>query len=69
MTRINHSVTHLLKSWMGNKIMIGSLSRDPGLVSDEMTKTEKGKKWVKIITYLVLPGGWMGFCVLDKIQK
>ena len=43
---------------MGNTRMIGSWSRDLGLVSDDITKTEKGKKWIKIITNLVPPGGW-----------
>ena len=43
---------------MENTRMIGSWSRDPGLVSDEITKIEKGKKWIKIITNVVLSRGW-----------
>ena len=43
---------------MGNTRMIEYWSRDPGLVSDDITNIEKGKKWIKIITNLVPPGGW-----------
>ena len=38
--------------------MIISWSRDLGLVSDEITKIDKGNKCIKIITNVVLPGGW-----------
>ena len=38
--------------------MIGSWERDPVLVSDEITKIEKLKKWIKIIINVVLSSGW-----------
>ena len=53
-TRLNFPVTHLLKSWMGNIRMIGYLSQDPGLVSDDISR----KKCIKIITNAVLYGVW-----------
>ena len=34
--------------------MIGSWSQDTGLVSDEINRIEKGKKWIKIITNVVM---------------
>ena len=38
--------------------MIGYWSQDTGLLSNKITKIDKGKKWTKIITNVVLPGGW-----------
>ena len=43
---------------MGNTSIIGSWSRDSGLVSDEITKIDKGKKWIKMITNVVLTDRW-----------
>ena len=43
---------------MRNIRMILSCSRDPGLVSDEITNIEKGIKWIQIIINVVLPIGW-----------
>ena len=39
------------------------------MVRDDITRIEKGRKWISIIANVVLPGGWGGFCVMDKIQK
>ena len=57
-TRLNITVTHSLQSLMGNTSIIGSWSRDSGLVSDEITKIDKGKKWIKMITNVVLTDRW-----------
>ena len=40
-TRLNIPVTILRKLWMENIRTIGYLSRDTGLVSDEITNIEK----------------------------
>ena len=40
-TRLNIPVTHSRKSWMENTRTIGSLSRDPVLVSNEINKIDK----------------------------
>ena len=37
-----YPVTHSQKLWIENIRMIGSWSRDPGLLSDNITKIEKG---------------------------
>ena len=58
MTRINIPVTHLRKSWTGKIRTIGSLSQDPGLVSDDITNIEKIIKRRRIITNVVLTRGW-----------
>ena len=58
MKRLNIPVTHFLKLWMGNTRMVGSLSQDPGLVSDEIIRVDKGNIRINIITNLVLPGRW-----------
>ena len=58
MTRVNIPVTHLLNLWMGNTIIIETWSQDTGLVSDNITKIEKVKKWINIITNVVMPGEW-----------
>ena len=58
-TRLDIPVTHSLKSWMGNTGISWSWSRDPVLVSNEFTKNDKGKKRIKIVQNMVLPGGWV----------
>ena len=45
MTILNIPVTHFLKLWMGNTIMVGSLSQYPLLVSDEIARVDKGNIW------------------------
>ena len=48
---------------MLKKRTIGVWSQDTGLVSDEITNIDKGKKWIKIVTNIILPGGWgISFC-------
>ena len=42
MKRLNIPFLRLQESWMENMIMIGSWSRDTGLVSDNITKVENG---------------------------
>ena len=41
-TILNIPVTHLWKLWMENMRVIGSWSRDPGLLSDDTNKIYKG---------------------------
>ena len=41
-TRLNITFMNLQNSWMENMRMLGSWSRDTGLVSDEITKIKKG---------------------------
>ena len=53
--------------------MSGYFSQDPGLISDDITKIDKGKKRIKIITNVVLPGGWgIAVCwtisIIDSIK-
>ena len=57
-TRLNIPVTHSLKSWMWKTGMGGYWSQDPGLVSDYFTSIGKGNNRIKIITNVVLSGGW-----------
>ena len=42
--KLNIPVTHSRKLWMENIRMTGSWSQDTGLLSDEITKIEKGIK-------------------------
>ena len=58
---LNIPFTHLLKSWIVKTGMSGSWSQDPGLISNEFTNIDKGKKRIKIKTNVVLPGG----CVIS----
>ena len=39
-TKLNIPFMHLWKFWMENTRMIGYWSRDPGLISNEITKIE-----------------------------
>ena len=57
-TRLNIPVTQSLRSWMEKTGMIGSWSRDPGLVSNQITKIGKIIKRRWMITNVVLPSGW-----------
>ena len=57
-TRLNITVTHLLKSSMGKTGMSKSWEQDTGLVSNGFTKIDKNKIRIKIITNGFLPGGW-----------
>ena len=50
-------VTHSLKFCIGYTRMFGSLSRDIGLISNEITNIEKVKKWIQIITDVFMTGG------------
>ena len=43
---------------MRNTRIIRYWSQDTRLVSYFIANIEKGKKWIKIITNVVLPGGW-----------
>ena len=43
---------------MGKTGMSGYLSQDTVSVSNDFTNIDKGKKRIKIITNIVLPGGW-----------
>ena len=66
-TRMNISVTHSQKSCMENIKTIGSSSRDPGLVSNDITNIEKRINLRPIITNVVLSSGW-GFMSSGKEQ-
>ena len=56
------------RSWRELIFQKKCCSRDPGLVSDEITKIDKGKNRIKIITTLVLSGRW-GIYVCWKISS
>ena len=66
---LNIPVTHSWKSCMENTGKIGSWSRDPGLVSNDITRIYKRIKRRQIITNVVLPSGWGGFCIMENTQE
>ena len=50
MTILNIAVIQLMRLWIEKIGMIGYLSRDPGLVSNQITNIYKMITWIWIIT-------------------
>ena len=57
-TILNVTVTHLLSCWMVKSGIIGSWSRDPVLVSNQITNIYNIIKWIRIINNSVMSRGW-----------
>ena len=54
---------------MENKRTIGSWSKYPGLVSNDITNIDKRIKRIRIITNVVLPRGWRIYILCTRANS
>ena len=57
-TKLNITVTHLMRLWMEKTGRLGSWSRDTLLLSNQIINIDNIINWRWIITNLVLPRVW-----------